>query len=109
MTPVISVQNLRKTYGALVAVQQTDFKYMIGYSSVSHMGLVMFGLACGTPYAISGAVYQMFAHGIMTALFFSSVGHFYEQTHTRVMKEYGGLVRQARERLQQVTMPFPAA
>ena len=82
-------------YGALLAVQQTDFKYMIGYSSVSHMGLVMFGLAAGTPYAISGAVYQMFAHGIMTALFFSSVGHFYEQTHTRVMAEYGGLARQA--------------
>ncbi len=82
-------------YGALVAVQQTDFKYMIGYSSVSHMGLVMFGLAAGTPYAISGAVYQMFAHGIMTALFFSSVGHFYEQTHTRVMAEYGGLAKQA--------------
>ena len=82
-------------YGALVAVQQTDFKFMIGYSSVSHMGLVMFGLACGTAYAISGAVYQMFAHGIMTALFFSSVGHFYEQTHTRVMTEYGGLAKQA--------------
>lgn len=80
-------------YGALVAAQQTDLKYMIGYSSVSHMGLVMFGLAAGTPLAINGAVYQMFSHGIMTALFFSAVGFFYEQTHSRNINEYGGLAR----------------
>jgi NADH-quinone oxidoreductase subunit M len=80
-------------YGALVAAQQTDLKYMIGYSSVSHMGLVMFGLAAATPLAISGAVYQMFSHGIMTALFFSAVGFFYEQTHTRNIFDYGGLAR----------------
>ncbi len=82
-------------YGALVAAQQTDLKYMIGYSSVSHMGLVMFGLAAGTSYAITGAVYQMFAHGIMTALFFSAVGFIYEQTHSRDVNEYGGLARKA--------------
>ncbi|MCB1061023.1 MAG: NADH-quinone oxidoreductase subunit M [Calditrichaeota bacterium] len=80
-------------YGALVAAQQTDLKYMIGYSSVSHMGLVMFGLAAATPLAISGAVYQMFSHGIMTALFFSAVGFFYEQTHSRNIFDYGGLAR----------------
>lgn len=82
-------------YGALVAAQQTDLKYMIGYSSVSHMGLVMFGLAAGTQMAINGAVYQMFSHGIMTALFFSAVGFFYEQTHSRNIFEYGGLARKA--------------
>ncbi len=82
-------------YGALVAAQQTDLKYMIGYSSVSHMGLVMFGLAAATPMAINGAVYQMFSHGIMTALFFSAVGFFYEQTHTRNIYDYGGLARKA--------------
>ncbi|MCB9367424.1 MAG: NADH-quinone oxidoreductase subunit M [Calditrichaeota bacterium] len=82
-------------YGALVAAQQTDLKYMIGYSSVSHMGLVMFGLAAGTTMAINGAVYQMFSHGIMTALFFSAVGFFYEQTHTRNIYDYGGLARKA--------------
>lgn len=80
-------------YGAMVAAQQTDLKYMIGYSSVSHMGLVMFGLAAATPLAINGAVYQMFSHGIMTALFFSTVGFFYEQTHSRDINEYGGLAR----------------
>lgn len=80
-------------YGALVAAQQTDLKYMIGYSSVSHMGLVMFGLAAGNELAITGAVYQMFSHGIMTALFFSAVGFFYEQTHSRNIHEYGGLAR----------------
>ncbi|MCC6477042.1 NADH-quinone oxidoreductase subunit M [bacterium] len=82
-------------YGALVAAQQTDLKYMIGYSSVSHMGLVMFGLAAGTSYAVSGAVFQMFSHGIMTALFFSAVGFFYEQSHTRDISAYGGLARKA--------------
>ncbi len=82
-------------YGALVAAQQTDLKFMIGYSSVSHMGLVMFGLAAGTSYAISGAVFQMFAHGIMTALFFSAVGYIYEQTHTRDVNDYGGLAKRA--------------
>lgn len=82
-------------YGALVAAQQTDLKYMIGYSSVSHMGLVMFGLAAGTANAISGAVFQMFSHGIMTALFFSAVGFVYEQTHSRDIHSYGGLARKA--------------
>jgi NADH-quinone oxidoreductase subunit M len=82
-------------YGALIAAQQTDLKYMIGYSSVSHMGLVMFGLAAGTAYSINGAVFQMFSHGIMTALFFSAVGFFYEQSHTREISAYGGLARRA--------------
>jgi NADH-quinone oxidoreductase subunit M len=55
----------------------------------------MFGLAAGTKYAIDGAVFQMFAHGIMTALFFSAVGYIYEQTHSRAIADYGGLARKA--------------
>jgi NADH-quinone oxidoreductase subunit M len=82
-------------YGALVALQQTDLKFMIGYSSVSHMGLVMFGLAVGNKYAMDGSIFQMFSHGIMTALFFSAVGFFYEQTHSRDINEYGGLAKKA--------------
>lgn len=80
-------------YGAFVGLAQTDLKYVIGYSSVSHMGLVSLGLATGTVGGISGAVFQMFAHGVMTALFFSSVGHIYGQTHTKMVPELGGMAK----------------
>jgi NADH-quinone oxidoreductase subunit M len=78
-------------YGAFVGLAQTDLKYVIGYSSVSHMGLVSLGLATMSVGGISGAVFQMFAHGIMTALFFSSVGHIYDRTHTKMIPELGGM------------------
>ena len=78
-------------YGAFVGLAQTDLKYVIGYSSVSHMGIVGLGLATMTVNGINGAVFQMFAHGIMTALLFSSVGYFYDKTHTKMIPELGGL------------------
>src|SRR4030043_166099 len=62
-------------YGVFVGLAQTDLKYVIGYSSVSHMGIVCLGLATGTVDGLNGSLFQMFAHGIMTALFFSSVGY----------------------------------
>jgi NADH-quinone oxidoreductase subunit M len=80
-------------YGAFVGLAQTDLKYVIGYSSVSHMGLVSLGLATMTLGGIDGAVFQMFAHGIMTALFFSSVGHIYDRTHTKLIPELGGMAK----------------
>ena len=61
-------------YGAFAATAQRDFKYMIGYSSVSHMGLVLMGLATMNAIGVDGAVLQMFAHGVMTATFFAMVG-----------------------------------
>jgi NADH-quinone oxidoreductase subunit M len=79
-------------YGAFAATAQRDFKYMIGYSSVSHMGLVIMGLATMTVIGINGAVLQMFAHGVMTATFFAMVGSIYDQTHTRDMRLYSGIV-----------------
>ena len=79
-------------YGAFAATAQRDFKYMIGYSSVSHMGLVLMGLATMNVIGVDGAVLQMFAHGVMTATFFAMVGAIYDQTHTRDMRSYGGLV-----------------
>ncbi len=79
-------------YGAFAATAQRDFKYMIGYSSVSHMGLVLMGLATMNQIGIDGAVLQMFAHGVMTATFFAMVGSVYDQTHTRDMRQYSGLV-----------------
>ncbi len=80
-------------YGALVGLRQTDLKYVIGYSSVSHMGIVGLGLSTLTLDGVNGAVFQMFAHGIMTALFFSSVGHIYDKTHTKAIADLGGLSR----------------
>jgi NADH-quinone oxidoreductase subunit M len=80
-------------YGALVALSQTDLKYVVGYSSVSHMGIVGLGLSTLTVDGLNGAVFQMFAHGIMTALFFSAIGYIYERTHTKMIPELGGLSR----------------
>ena len=81
-------------YGAFVAMRQTDFKYVIGFSSVSHMGIVLLGLNTLTVDGVNGAVFQMFAHGVMTALFFSAVGFIYDQTHDRDIRNFGGLVSQ---------------
>jgi NADH-quinone oxidoreductase subunit M len=80
-------------YGMFVGLSQKDLKYVIGYSSVSHMGIVGLGLATVSVEGLNGAVFQMFAHGIMTALFFSSVGYIYDRTHTKIIAELGGLSR----------------
>ena len=80
-------------YGGLVAMAQKDLKLIIGYSSSSHMGYVLLGVATLTPLGLDGAVLLMFAHGIMTALAFALVGHVYDQTHTRSLPELGGLAK----------------
>jgi NADH-quinone oxidoreductase subunit M len=80
-------------YGVFVGLSQTDLKYCIGYSSVSHMGIVGLGLATVSLDGLNGAVFQMFAHGIMTALFFSAIGYIYDRTHTKMIDELGGLSR----------------
>jgi len=77
-------------YGALSAMAQTDLKYVIAYSSVSHMGVVMLGLATLTETGLNGSVFQMFAHGIMTGLFFAIVGLVYEKAHSRAIFSMGG-------------------
>jgi NADH-quinone oxidoreductase subunit M len=79
-------------YGALIASVQTDFKYVIGFSSVSHMGLVMMGFATLTREGLTGAGVQMFSHGVMTALFFAAVGMVYDRAHTRDIPKLGGMV-----------------
>jgi len=78
-------------YGAISAMAQRDFKYMVGYSSVSHMGYVLMGLATLNSIGMNGAVLQMFSHGIMTALMFAMVGAIYDQAHVRDMSIFGGL------------------
>jgi NADH-quinone oxidoreductase subunit M len=75
-------------YGALVALVQTDFKFVIGYSSVSHMGFVLLGLMTLNQIGVTGAVLQMFSHGVLAGLLFGIVGRIvYERTHTRQLAE----------------------
>jgi len=80
-------------YGAISAMGQTDLKYVIGYSSVSHMGYVLMGIATLHYLGLTGAVLQMFSHGVMTALFFAVVGMIYERTHTRDSLVLQGLAK----------------
>ena len=79
-------------YGAAVALVQKDFKFIIGYSSVSHMGFVLLGLATLNVTGMSGAILQMFSHGVVASLLFAVVGRMiYDRTHTRQLAELGGL------------------
>ena len=78
-------------YGAYIAFVQTDFKYMVGFSSVSHMGLVMLGFSTLNREGLLGSGLQMFSHGVMTALFFAVVGMIYDRAHTRQIPELGGM------------------
>jgi NADH-quinone oxidoreductase subunit M len=80
-------------YGATSALAQKDLKYMVGYSSVSHMGYVLMGLASMNHIGVNGAVLQMFAHGVMTALMFTNVGAIYDQAHLRDMTQFGGIAK----------------
>ena len=78
-------------YGAAVAFAQTDLKKLVAYSSVSHMGFVMLGIAAGNAAGINGAVIVMIAHGLITGMMFLLVGMVYERTHTRMIAEVSGL------------------
>jgi len=90
---ILVLATINVVYGAFIAMIQKDFKYVIGFSSVSHMGLVFIGIASLTPQGLMGAGMQMFSHGLMTALFFAIVGMVYDRTHTRDIAELGGLVK----------------
>ncbi|MCH8850112.1 MAG: NADH-quinone oxidoreductase subunit M, partial [Chloroflexi bacterium] len=93
MPALITLGAINVIYGAVSAMAQTDFKYMVGYSSVSHMGYVLMGLATLNVIGVNGAVLQMFAHGVMTALMFAMVGALYDQAHTRQIAVFGGLAQ----------------
>ncbi|MDR2950893.1 MAG: NuoM family protein [Dysgonomonas sp.] len=80
-------------YGALGAISQTDLKYINAYSSVSHCGLVLFAILMMNQTAMTGAVMQMLSHGLMTALFFALIGMIYGRTHTRDIRQMGGLMK----------------
>jgi NADH-quinone oxidoreductase subunit M len=78
-------------YGALVSLVQPDLKKLVAYSSVSHLGFVMLGIASFTTTAVTGAVYQMLNHGISTGALFLMVGMLYDRRHTRQIAAFGGL------------------
>jgi NADH-quinone oxidoreductase subunit M len=78
-------------YAGYAAVKQKDLKYMVGFSSVSHMGYVLLGIAAMNTTALSGAVLLMFSHGVMAACTFALIGFLYEQTHVRGLDDFGGL------------------
>ncbi len=78
-------------YGAMNALAQKDLKKLIAYSSVSHMGFVLLGLASLSVEGINGAVYQMFGHGILSSMLFLIAGVLYDRTHNRIIDNYRGL------------------
>ncbi len=90
---ILVLATINVVYGAFIAMIQKDFKYVIGFSSVSHMGLVLIGFASLNYNGLLGAGLQMFSHGVMTALFFSIVGMVYDRTHTRDIASLGGLYK----------------
>ncbi|GIT02594.1 MAG: hypothetical protein CM1200mP27_12190 [Chloroflexota bacterium] len=91
MPVLITLGTVNVLYGAVSAMSQNDLKYIIGYSSVSHMGYVLMGIATLDNIGVGGAVLQMFSHGMMTALMFLLVGSIYHQTHTRDINVLNGL------------------
>ncbi len=88
---ILALGTINVVYGAFIAMIQSDFKYVIGFSSVSHMGLVLIGFATLSREGLLGAGMQMFSHGVMTALFFAVVGMVYDRTHNRDIGKLGGL------------------
>ncbi len=90
---IILLSTIAIIYGAFATMMQTDLKYINAYSSVSHCGFVLLGIGMLTETAIKGAVMQMVSHGLMTALFFAAIGMIYQRTHTREVRELGGLLK----------------
>ncbi len=81
-------------YGAFIAIRHRDLKFINAYSSISHVGLVVFGFATFSALAIRGAIMQMVSHGFVTAVVFALIGSIYGRTHTRNVDEMGGLMKQ---------------
>ena len=95
LTPMLVISAVAIVYGAYVTLVQTDVKRLIAYSSVSHMGFVTLGIFTLNKSGVEGAILQMINHGIVTAALFLCVGMIYERTHTREIKDYGGVAKAA--------------
>jgi NADH-quinone oxidoreductase subunit M len=96
MPALIGLGTVNVLYGAVSAMAQRDLKYVVGYSSISHMGYVLMGIATLHPVGVAGAVLQMFSHGIMTALMFALVGTIYDRAHIRDITVLNGLFKRMR-------------
>ncbi|MCH7917738.1 MAG: NADH-quinone oxidoreductase subunit M [Planctomycetes bacterium] len=94
-TPMLALSAVAIVYGAYVTLAQTDIKRLIAFSSVSHMGFVTLGIFTLNRSGVEGAVLQMINHGIISAALFLCVGMIYERTHTREIKDYGGVAKLA--------------
>lgn len=92
LVAVLCIVNI--LYGAWAAMAQKDMKFVIGFASVSHMGYALLGMACLNEIGLAGTVFFMFAHGVMAALCFALIGFIYDQTHTRMIPDLGGLAKQ---------------
>ena len=88
----LTLTGISIVYGAFSACVQTDLKYINAYSSVSHCGMVLFAILMYNQTAMTGAVLQMLSHGLMTALFFALIGQIYGRTHTRDIRDMGGMM-----------------
>ena len=89
----IILATIGSVYGALGAIAQKDLKFINAYSSVSHLGLILFASLMFNQVAFEGAILQMISHGLITALFFALIGMIYSRTHTRNIFEMGGLMK----------------
>jgi NADH-quinone oxidoreductase subunit M len=92
--PLIILAIIGVLYGAAVTMRQTDFKRLIAYSSISHMGYVLLGIFALGQVSLVGASLQMFSHGLVTGLLFAMVGVVMHNTHERDLRKLGGLARQ---------------
>ncbi|OFW02320.1 MAG: NADH-quinone oxidoreductase subunit M [Acidobacteria bacterium RIFCSPLOWO2_02_FULL_60_20] len=95
LKPMLLISAVAIVYGAYVTLVQTDVKRLIAYSSVSHMGFVTLGIFTLNQSGVEGAILQMINHGIISAALFLCVGMIYERTHTREIKDYGGVAKTA--------------
>ena len=91
ITPIAVLSLIMVIYTAMIAYAQKDMKQVIAYSSVSHMGIIMLGLFAMNAEGLSGSVFQMLSHGIVSGALFMLVGMIYERRHTKLLSEYGGL------------------
>jgi NADH-quinone oxidoreductase subunit M len=95
LKPMLVISVVAIVYGAYVTLVQTDVKRLIAFSSISHMGFVTLGIFTLDRSGVEGAILQMINHGILSAALFLCVGMIYERTHTREIKDYGGVAKAA--------------
>jgi len=93
ITPIAVISLIMIIYTAMIAYAQKDMKQVIAYSSVSHMGIIMLGLFAMNAEGLSGSVFQMLSHGIVSGALFMLVGMIYDRRHTKLLSEFGGLTQ----------------